>query len=375
MSTTDNHRQNKLAKPTIGEFSRKEFAVYGTTCEKIRSFYNRLNDALAQFDVAFADADHEPSVQGNSAYHEKNPGFSITSTWNANVFLRRNALAQTDLVVVNGNHFHARHQIIVCDASKEISLRKRAAELTNVVAIVTMEVADAIPQYVKELIPSHADIPKFSLQAFGELSDWIQETYLDPPVLKALIVAGGESTRMGFDKTMFAHHGVPQVKHLAQILENFKLDVFISCKHSQQEKFENLGLKTITDRILDIGPIGGITSAMMQYPDEAWLVIAADLPLLDEEVIGNLINKRSSTHIGTAYISNSDGLPEPLIAIWEPKSYPLLLSFLAQGISCPRKVMINSSTHLLNDELANKLINVNTPDDLENLRKKNMIRQ
>ena len=55
---------------------------------------------------------------------------------------------------------------------------------------------------------------------------------------------------------------------------------------------------------------------------------------------------------------------EPLITIYEPKAYPILLSYLAQGYSCPRKVLINSEVEII--EVDDNLIrNINTPEEYE----------
>jgi molybdopterin-guanine dinucleotide biosynthesis protein A len=56
-------------------------------------------------------------------------------------------------------------------------------------------------------------------------------------------------------------------------------------------------------------------------------------------------------------------MPEPLITIWEPKSYGTMLSFLAQGYSCPRKVLMNSDARIITAPNPEKLTNVNTPED------------
>jgi len=53
---------------------------------------------------------------------------------------------------------------------------------------------------------------------------------------------------------------------------------------------------------------------------------------------------------------------EPLITIYEPKAYPILLSYLAQGYSCPRKVLINSDVEII--EVDDDFIrNINTPEE------------
>jgi molybdopterin-guanine dinucleotide biosynthesis protein A len=51
-----------------------------------------------------------------------------------------------------------------------------------------------------------------------------------------------------------------------------------------------------------------------------------------------------------------------LITIWEPKSYPLLLANLAQGYSCPRKLLLNNDVHIIQANNQGRLMNVNTPE-------------
>lgn len=69
--------------------------------------------------------------------------------------------------------------------------------------------------------------------------------------------------------------------------------------------------------------------------------------------------------MATAYRSMHDGLPEPLCAIYEPKIRMRLFEALGLGLSCPRKVLLNSDTLMLDpiDPLA--LENANTPEDFQ----------
>jgi molybdopterin-guanine dinucleotide biosynthesis protein A len=53
------------------------------------------------------------------------------------------------------------------------------------------------------------------------------------------------------------------------------------------------------------------------------------------------------------------------MTIWEPRAYPVLLNFLAQGYSCPRKALINSDIQEVEVEDERWLLNVNTAEDLK----------
>ncbi|MGG7438481.1 NTP transferase domain-containing protein [Chryseobacterium arthrosphaerae] len=184
-----------------------------------------------------------------------------------------------------------------------------------------------------------------------------------PPV-NGLVLAGGKSVRMGKAKDLLHWHGKEQRYFAADLIAPFCKEVFISCRQDQLENFDP-GYKALTDTFLNMGPFGGILSALRSRRDTAWLVVACDLPLLDPKSLEFLLRSRDPEKAATTYESPFDGLPEPLITIWEPKSYPLLLHFLGMGNTCPRKVLINSDTLILKPENPDALMNVNTPEDAE----------
>ena len=120
----------------------------------------------------------------------------------------------------------------------------------------------------------------------------------------------------------------------------------------------------IPDTFLNLGPFGGICSAFQKDPNSAWLVLATDVPFVDDEVIQLLLEKRNSSKVATAIKGKSKEFVEPLITIYEPKAYPILLQYLAQGYSCPRKMLINSDVEII--EIDDNLIrNINTPEEFE----------
>ena len=47
-------------------------------------------------------------------------------------------------------------------------------------------------------------------------------------VLHGLVVCGGQSTRMGMDKSQLQYHGVPQREWLYELLQPLCEDVYIS---------------------------------------------------------------------------------------------------------------------------------------------------
>jgi molybdenum cofactor guanylyltransferase len=186
--------------------------------------------------------------------------------------------------------------------------------------------------------------------------------------LNGLVLAGGKSARMGEDKGLINWHGKEQRYYVADMLAGFCDEVFISCRDEEQQSQIVTEYKTIRDTFIGLGPMGGILSALREQPDTAWLVVACDLPLVDATVVQTLIDGRNKETIATAFKSDYKDLPEPVITIYEPKSYDVLLQFLSEGITCPRKVLINSDTHLLSNPGSDALANANTPDEAERIR-------
>ena len=180
--------------------------------------------------------------------------------------------------------------------------------------------------------------------------------------VKGLVLAGGRSTRMGQDKGMMVWYNKPQRYYLADLLREVCDEVFISCREEQIAEMP-AGYPTLTDTVSGMGPMGGILSAFHKYPAATWLVAACDLPLLDRATLNFLIHHRNPQAIATTFKSPYDGLPEPLITLWEPGSMPILQQKMNDGFKCPRKVLINSNATILTAPDERALMNTNTPDD------------
>lgn len=186
-----------------------------------------------------------------------------------------------------------------------------------------------------------------------------------PESLHGLVLAGGKSRRMGSDKAALVSGGETQLARAVKLLSGYADQVFVSTSAEQSDDPVRREFTQIVDRYEDMGPVAGILSAMDAYPGHSWLVLACDLPHIDESTIGFLIDNASPDHPVTAFRSVLDDLPEPLCAIYRPASRTIIEGFVADGIKCPRKMLINSSTCLLVQPNPGALHNINTPDDLE----------
>ena len=375
MISKDHKKHSDIARPSLGNFGRNEFAIAGTTCDNVKALSAKVLKALsAKYKCAYIDADHKDknaSVETQNAlveYTDKISYKEFRYKKEADKFQYHQLFNESDLILVNGNHHEASKQIVVIDKVKEASLQKRISQLTNVQLILLLDNSNEIFDFVKEAVPNWKQLPILGLNETNDIISFL-EKQMEKSVgtLNGLVLAGGKSLRMGYDKSSIEWHGKEQRYYMADLLKQYCDEVFISCRADQQNEVDS-HYKTLPDTFVDLGPYGAILSAFREKPDAAWLVVACDLPLLDIETLQYLVAHRNPSAVATTFESPFDGLPEPLITIWEPKAYPVLLSFLSQGYTCPRKALRNNDVHIIKAENADALMNVNTQDELEKVK-------
>jgi molybdenum cofactor guanylyltransferase len=165
--------------------------------------------------------------------------------------------------------------------------------------------------------------------------------------LFGLVLTGGRSRRMQRDKASLEYAGKSQLARAMELLTPLVGRCFVSVRADQLYDPHRAAYDTIADIRPNLGPIGGIHAALHTFPEHAWLVLACDLPFLDRTTLEDLIARRADTRVATAYCSSFDALPEPLCAIFEPRSLQLIEESLARGQQCPRALLSGADVELL----------------------------
>ncbi len=181
--------------------------------------------------------------------------------------------------------------------------------------------------------------------------------------LKGLVLAGGESRRMGRDKAALLIDGRSALERAVEFARTVCDAVYVSVRPGSTDPLR-ARFARIEDRLGGAGPADGIASAQAHDADAAWLVLACDLPRLSAATLAELVAQRDSRRDATAYRSAGDAaLPEPLCAIYEPSSAGRIRAWLQDGLRCPRKMLLNMDTHLIAPACGDALDNMNTPED------------
>ncbi|MDX2247003.1 MAG: molybdenum cofactor guanylyltransferase [Bacteroidia bacterium] len=180
--------------------------------------------------------------------------------------------------------------------------------------------------------------------------------------LTGLILAGGQSRRMGFDKGQIVFRGLPlRVFAYEQVKKAGVGEVFISCREDQISELE--GFPVVVDIFPDSGPLGAILSAFEKKPQSAWLVLACDMPLVRVETLQRLISSRNPTQQATAF-SDETGRLQPLVSIWEPSILPTVKSVFFTQNRSPRRVLELSDIHPIISGNPDEFANLNDPESL-----------
>lgn len=175
--------------------------------------------------------------------------------------------------------------------------------------------------------------------------------------LYGLVLAGGKSSRMGQDKGNIDYHGKPQREYLADILEPVCKKVFISCRKEQMIESH---YPLLFDNYDNQGPIAALMTAFEHFPNVSWLVVACDLAMINNNAIEFLIQNRNTNAIATAFQHPETMQIEPLIAIWEAASYPIVQSYFKNYKKSPFKILKENQVQLVVAERPNWLLNINT---------------
>lgn len=357
-------KHTKLKLRDNDNFAPNEIAIVGTKCGVISNLVQHVSEKLGMYKLAYLDASHNEEIEKktvDSFTFNANRTLAVSEKYVINKFNQRVQFSQHDLVFINGNHYEGAKQILILDNDKEASVLKRLEQLNNIQFVIKLTDDTKYFYFLEEKNPQIKNLRCYHIAEIDKISKHIENLIKEKIApIQGLVLAGGKSTRMGTDKGTLNFYGKNQRDVAIELLEKNHLKTYLSVREEQEIGIEN----KITDKFVGLGPFGAICSAFQENPDVAWLVLATDLPFVNEEVIKLLLKHRNPSKAATAIKGKNGQFPEPLITIWEPKSYTLLLNYLAQGYSCPRKVLLNSDIEII--EVDDDFIrNINTPEEFK----------
>ncbi len=357
-------KHTKLSLRENDNFAPNEIAIVGTKCNEVSKLVQQVSRKLTNYKLAYFDASHakDESKQNVEKFvFNANGNVTIHSIENLNKFNQRIQFSQYDFLFINGNHYQAAKQILVLDNEKEASVLKRLEQLNNIQFVIKLTEDAKYFDFLLAKNPSIKNLKCYAISEIDKITHHIENLIQEKIApIQGLVLAGGKSTRMGTDKGTLDFYGKNQRDVAMELLKKNHLKTYLSVREDQEIDIEN----KVIDKFIGLGPFGAICSAFQSNPNVAWLVLATDLPFVNNALIQKLLKHRNPSKAATTIKGKGKEFPEPLITIWEPKSYTLLLNYLAQGYSCPRKALINADTEII--EVEDDFIrNINTPEEFK----------
>jgi molybdopterin-guanine dinucleotide biosynthesis protein A len=190
------------------------------------------------------------------------------------------------------------------------------------------------------------------------------------PDVCAVVLAGGQSRRMGVNKALLEIDGKPLIRILIDRILPVTERILISSNDSQSYSF--LDFPVIPDHFPGNGPLAGFHSAMLYTTCPLYIILACDLPNLKTALLRSLVDLAEG--FDAAVPRTADGIIHPLCAVYRRTCLPSIERALARGAN---KVIRT----FLDDRLAVRwitpeegrfedadLANINTPEDLRKLK-------
>lgn len=156
-----------------------------------------------------------------------------------------------------------------------------------------------------------------------------------------VVLSGGQSSRMGTDKGLIRLEARNWAQTACEKLAALSLTVVVSVNDAQYETYASIfpteQLVKDNEQVALKGPLLGVLSAHVQYPQDDLFILACDMPLMEQAVLEQLLaNWQSLCEEGSdapsrdACLFANHDQAEPLCAIYSARALAVILQ-LNQG--------------------------------------------
>ena len=123
---------------------------------------------------------------------------------------------------------------------------------------------------------------------------------------------------MGVDKRLILIDGEPLVRRVARVVADATDELIVVVAPGRplpDGVLEDLDARVEVDRLADAGPLAGLESGLAAASHELAVVVAADMPWLDERVLRHLVGLLAETDADVVAAATDRG-PQPLLAAY-----------------------------------------------------------
>lgn len=140
----------------------------------------------------------------------------------------------------------------------------------------------------------------------------------------AIILAGGDSRRMGQDKAMLSFRQQPLIHSVIATLQPLFAATLVSVREPRAE----IRLPQVCDSQREGGPLLGLIEGLAAIQTDWAFVVGCDMPFVSPALVERLAARRGTQH---AVIAVVDGCVQPLAGFYARSSLAFLRAHLALG--------------------------------------------
>ncbi len=187
--------------------------------------------------------------------------------------------------------------------------------------------------------------------------------------ITGIVLCGGKSLRMGQDKGLIEIMGKPMIEHVIAHIKPLCHRIMIS---TNNDDYKYLGYEVIHDEWNDSGPAAGILSCLYKSENFQNLVISCDLPMASTSFLERLYEYSHDSEITIPRVNTH---MQPLCGYYDIVIRDRFKEYLTSGEKSMQFIVqyfnlrIISAEHLVGINLEKELMNFNTPEDLDRLKR------
>ncbi len=137
-----------------------------------------------------------------------------------------------------------------------------------------------------------------------------------------IILAGGQSSRMGQDKALMEIDGIPMIQRIASVLKEFTDEIIIASNNTIHHQYGDSG---ISDNFPHAGPMAGIETGLQIARNNSSIVVSCDTPFITATILESLVAEKDHD----AIIARCNGRIHPLVGIYRDSSLETIQSHLS----------------------------------------------